>query len=358
MLRRMFAIGSVLILVLLAIGAAPAAADTAVWSQQTGSLFEPPSGSGPMSYDPVTQQTVLLEADQTWIWDGSTWSVDGTSPGDGISTFDKQLQEIVLWNDAGSIWAWDGSSWSNISPLDLTGVPNGGGISYNIDAIGYDDRTGAVVLSGERDECIENFGYSCAIQMIFQYGPGGWSAVEPSPSPGPTAESTFMPYDPINGMVMLWDGSSTWETDGTNWYQLHPQNEPPAGPASMSTDPSSGLPVLFSGDSTGGPSTWEWTGTNWVQLATSTSPTSRVSAAMSQDPQGIVLFGGQDPSSNAPLGDTWTLRLTEPPPALPEAANVVTLPVAGVFVGAAAIYIRRRRSGHARHVAVEPVSAS
>jgi hypothetical protein len=129
----------------------------------------------------------------------------------------------------------------------------------------------------------------------------------------------MMAYDPIDGYVLLFGGSTggnqTWAYQGGYWTELHPKVSPPAMTfGTLVYDPSAGYQVLFGGQ-TGGPGnastlneTWTYVHGVWDQLHPAHSPPSRHWASMAYDSSDgdILLFGGAHNNSDLYLGDTWT----------------------------------------------------
>ncbi len=149
----------------------------------------------------------------------------------------------------------------------------------------------------------------------------------PSPRWGP-----MMAYDPTDGYVLLFGGSSggneTWAYQSGHWTELHPKTSPP--PRSFGNlvyDPAAGYLLLFGGQ-TGGPGTartlndtWTYAHGTWTNVTPAHSPSSRHWASMAYDSgdQEVVLFGGAHNNSQQYLGDTWTYAhgvWTEVSPAL------------------------------------------
>jgi hypothetical protein len=130
-----------------------------------------------------------------------------------------------------------------------------------------------------------------------------------------------MATDAANRQVVLFGGfdtsdptpcqSDTWTWDGANWTEQNPATVPPAREvAGMATDPATGQVVLFGGNNctTDGyiNDTWTWNGSTWTEQFPSTSPPARGFFGFAADPvlDQPVLFGGYDGTST--LGDTWS----------------------------------------------------
>lgn len=136
-----------------------------------------------------------------------------------------------------------------------------------------------------------------------------------------------MAFDaPLNEMV-LFGGfgennggyrNDTWAWNGKTWTELSPTVRPPArNEASMVYDSSTKDLVLFGGEGVCGTAcddTWVFNGTTWTQAidpgctsACPSSPPALALGSMAYDPstQDVVLFGGEDQTTNDVAG-TWT----------------------------------------------------
>jgi hypothetical protein len=128
-----------------------------------------------------------------------------------------------------------------------------------------------------------------------------------------------MAYDSARQRVVLFGGrdftvgvvGDTWEWDGTNWMQRHPELSPsPREGCGLAYDPVRQRVVLFGGGSTvlGGTflgDTWEWDGEAWRRIFPPVSPSPRLYPSLTWDPtrQRVVLLGGD--SSLGVLEDQW-----------------------------------------------------
>jgi hypothetical protein len=145
-----------------------------------------------------------------------------------------------------------------------------------------------------------------------------WLLVSASSSP-PARDAQAMAYDSARGRVVLFAGANenhavdfgdTWEWDGTSWLERSPAVSPiPRFGHAMAYDAARARVVLFGGYDffSGAPlaDTWEWDGNTWVETTPETSPPARFGPAMAYDSkrERIVLFGGAGAESD--LGDTW-----------------------------------------------------
>jgi hypothetical protein len=264
---------------------------------------EPESRFGAfMAYDALRERTILfggyvfdaqqdrnLPSDETWAWDGHSWTelTPTASPSPrsfGSMAYDRSHGEIVLFGgvsrtEAGQIeelsdtWTFDGSTWA---PEPTTNGPSaryGAGLTWN-------DKVGEVVLFGGSGP---GHGVPCTINLVVCF------------KLDPTAKGD-------DGMK-----NDTWTWDGSAWTQIVTQNAPTKRSGmGMASDPVTGNVVIFGGVNIAElfEDTWSFDGTDWVEITPTESPEARFDPVVATDPQrGIVLFGGHRISY---LGsDTW-----------------------------------------------------
>jgi hypothetical protein len=146
-------------------------------------------------------------------------------------------------------WTWDGTNWNEKHPLHAPTFRDGAGLAFGA-------RSGIVLFGG------------------------------------------------FNGEGDSQGFNDTWVWDGSDWQPRHPAHTPASGPVYMvHEDARQDVLVLASNG------TWIWNGTDWMQRASAaSSPPFRAFAAMAYDATGarVVFFGGKDPSTNQPTGETWT----------------------------------------------------
>jgi N-acetylneuraminic acid mutarotase len=133
----------------------------------------------------------------------------------------------------------------------------------------------------------------------------------------------------LGSKVVLFGGADatgphddTWTFDGTTWTQLTPAASPPArrdgamatlggkvvlfgGYAYVTSDASTDQVVLFD-------DTWTFDGTTWTQITPAASPSPRFDTAMAELGGKVVLFGGENSTTDVPpaslaayFNDTW-----------------------------------------------------
>jgi hypothetical protein len=158
-----------------------------------------------------------------------------------------------------------------------------------------------------------------------------WRLVQSAHIP-PGRTEAALAYDTQRSVAVLFGGTSswmqstgwesindTWEWDGNDWIQLHPEHSPsPRYAAGMAFDEKRGVTVLFGGVGANESyqpivdgETWEWNGQDWQQVLPSQSPQPRQAHAMFYDPvrEAVVIYGGYylDPQTQASvfLDDAW-----------------------------------------------------
>ena len=278
------------------------------------------SDSGPglmwlhaMSYDSARGVTVLLEdgSPDTWEWDGTSWtlrtSVGAPSRWRHAMAYDSARGVTVLFggllsssaNPIGDTWEWNGTTWT----------PRGNCPSERgRHAMAYDSTRAVTVLFGGLQPP-HRFGET------WEWNGTTWT-LRSSDGPLPRFD-TAMAYDNTRDVTVLfggnaWDGSSayngeTWEWDGATWTLRSSTGPSPRYRHATAYDSARGVTVLFGGDDAGSgylQDTWEWDGTTWT-LRSSSGPSPRYHHAMAYDSDRFVtvLFGGRGASGY--LNDTW-----------------------------------------------------
>ena len=198
--------------------------DGTTWKQQTPATSPPGMGNHAMAYDAVRQRIVLFGRcfnwpPTTWEWDGSTWTRRTTkvSPPDRINhamVYDAARQRVVLFGglDFPSLvffddtWEWDGSTWTRrlpkVSPPPLTGH-----------AMAYDALRKCTVLFGGLDN------QQRILDDTWEWDGSNWKKLAPANKP-PAKASYGMAYDAARRRVVFYvsNGSAineTWEYTGT-----------------------------------------------------------------------------------------------------------------------------------------------
>ena len=306
----------------LAVGVAPALAETPTWSQLSPGT-SPPVESPSMAYDSSTHQLLLTgeasgdTVNETWVWNGTNWTQlsPATSPParTGASmAYDPASSELVLFGGDGTggvlgdTWTWNGSTWSQASPSSSPTPREGASMAY-------DTSSSQLVLFG-------GFDGTNYLDDTWTWSGGTWTQVGLT-EPGNFTGRAFaaMAYDPASSQLLLFSGfgnpgaDDTWSWSGSAWTQLVVSNTPGAtGGGSMAFDPDLNQLVFFGGntspqgtsDSSDNGYFWDWNGSDFGGLTA--GPSARDYAAMAYDPDSsqLVLFGGYGSTGNT-LGDTW-----------------------------------------------------
>ena len=278
-----------------------------------------------MSYDVVQQEVVLFggniccstpgERDDTWVWDGTSWSELATAVGPAARfgmgmVFDVARQETLLFGGDrtcntqhfGNTWAFEAGMWVERDPgLYPPGPPPRGDMAMAYDA----DRREVVMFGGFNNCDGTRFGDT------WTWDGAAWEEEIPLTSPPPESLLS-MAYDGARREVVLVTTSGeTWTWDGTDWAQQHPARSPPARlDFAMVYDHARREVVLFGGSTPCCPfryfnDTWAWDGSTWTRRLRVNPPSSRSGMGMAYDHarREIVLFGGYD---GRHLDDTWT----------------------------------------------------
>jgi hypothetical protein len=172
------------------------AANSPEWSNPQPLVSPSTRFGAAMAYDPATKTTVLFGGtggttyqsegtllNDTWEWNGSTWTVEhpSTSPPTNHfpteMTYDPFTHGMLLFN--GRTWEWNGSNWSQITTADSPPIFVGA-----IDVLSTDTGNDTVLLLAED-----------ANQVM-----------------------------------------ETWEWNGTNWVEQTPLIEPPVAVSTMAYD--------------------------------------------------------------------------------------------------------------------------
>lgn len=224
-----------------------------------------------LAFDVARRNAVLVTGEETWTWNGSTWSDHPFSRGKsfpparsgGSMVFDPVRQNTVLFGGSSfgqltaETWLWDGSAW-RIAVTPATPSPR---------------SAAAMTFDAARNEVV-----------LF----GGVAA---------------------NGLPL----DQTWVWNGQTWSQKNTVGAPsPRLHAALSYDAKQQEVLLFGGIDENHnllADTWAWNGSTWRTIAVPTRPEGRFRAAMAFDEvrRETVLFGGStDFVPAASLGDTWT----------------------------------------------------
>lgn len=260
--------------------------------------------------------------DDTWQWDGSTWtqahpSVAPPAREYHALAYDSDRANAVLFGGCpdfycsslwGDTWIWDGTAWAQASPV--TAPP---ARAYH--ALAYDPARRVTLLFGgyAGETACPPLGYC---NDLWAWDGSTWAQVSPATAPSARIGHALA-YDSTRGVIILFGGydssgallNDTWEWNGSTWVQANPALQPPRRAYhALAYDSSRGVTVLFGGTGDCGgycSDTWEWNGTTWTQRAPEPMPPARRRHALIYDAArgAVVLFGGEGASGL--LSDTW-----------------------------------------------------
>jgi hypothetical protein len=263
-------------------GPAQVSAETWTWDgmswQQLHPVNSPPGRHGEgLVYDQVHQVLVLYGgqgADQgfltdTWTWNGTNWTQMSPSQSPPTwffapMTYDATRKATLLYVGSGSwpltppnqTWSWDGSTWTLVpTTTDPNGVNN-----INNSTIVYDSaRAQTLLVSGSG---------------TWVLGAGGWRRLTGG-GPQITNNLAIVDDEARGELVEVGANGDTWTWDGKAWIAKNPSVAPSARIAeTLVNDPIHKQVVLFGGGTAGVASTasltsetWVWDGNAWKQVS-------------------------------------------------------------------------------------------
>ncbi len=199
-------------------------------------------------------------------------------------------------------WEFDGNTWTQtVASSEPHPSPrHGAGMAYFPDI-------GHVILFGGSDG-------SQTHQDTWAYAGGAWQSLSLSSNPE-AREFPVMLYDAGMHRILLYGGRNapsnlgdTWVFNGNTWETIDISTAPSARVAAASAYDTNGPRTVLFGGLGGGmkQDTWEFDGSLWTEISCPAHPGPRYWAAMSFDPRikRPILFGGNDPNGNT-LSDTW-----------------------------------------------------
>lgn len=306
-----------------------AASASAQWQQLTPAASPTARSGAGMTFDPVTNSVLLFggstglsSSNQTWSYDGSTWTQLApavSAPAKvGIElVYDVARGVTVMYGGLNTsffggpsvdqTWEWNGSTWTQAFPTTTPGGLGNYGACYDV------VRSRVVLYGGSADSF-----FPIAESGTWEFNGTNWSLVATATSPGPLERPAMCFHAGINRTVMfggidpqIGGVDTTWLFDGTNWTAAPITGAKPAvrTGAKMVYDSLRGVCVLTGGanPNTGSAivDTWEFNGTSWTQVANATTGRFAASLAYSPGSRRVVLFGGANPTNGNNLGDTW-----------------------------------------------------
>ena len=296
------------------------------WEEKASLAVSKPSGryQHSMTYDCRRNVVVLFggmtelgPSDETWEWDGATWTqrAIGTVPKPSCRynhamAYDSYRNVVVLFGGTDKLyfdetWEWDGTTWTQ----KASGMVSKPGPRTN-HAMAFDSYRNVVVLFGGYDRSIR--GYP---DDTWVWDGSTWTQknLEIKPS-GRMFHS--MAYDRDRNVVVLFGGwdktysDETWEWNGSSWSRAAKSKVIwPSGrwKQAMVFDKSCNTAFMFGGESEGRAlnDTWLWDGGTWTLKDSGKKPPARIWHKMVYDSERnvVVMFGGY--VNKVLLNDTW-----------------------------------------------------
>lgn len=294
---------------------------------------------GALAYDPVDKY-VLLFGGYNGSFLSDTWTYNGvwtqlhpkTAPSVRDSpamAFDYKDGYMVLFGGyAGAspfpddTWTFIHGSWTHIHPASSPTAVTGAGFAWDV-ADSY-----LVLFGGSTNT-------SAASNQTWTFVGGIWTHQHPTTSP-PVRGYVAMAYDPTNHYVVLFGGLSagaastpqgTWTFSAGKWSQLHPATQPSGvWGGTLANDSADGYLVLYGGQNVSSnkyvAKTWSFVNGTWTQQSPATPPGGRFGPSLVFDKaqNRLLLFGGAR-STGTELGDTWSYHAnvwTRGPTLLPQ----------------------------------------
>ncbi len=282
----------------------------------------PRYGSG-MAYDAARQRTILFggsdpignSVGDTWAWDGSSWSElhPATSPGTRLlpaMAYDPRSSRIVLFGGSArtctgtcvdtfknETWTFDGTTWSQVATAAAPPPSNFG-------AMAFDAATGNLTLAGGQGRTNPDIPVVGSLRSTYTFDGSNW-VERPSTIPEERKDASLV-HDPVSQLTLMVGGTciydptcGVWAWDGEAWSHL--SNDPRGWYAPAAYHANTRKVVFY-----GGPHTWIWDGAcrTWKKVVPPQSPPPRYGWTASPDRDGnVVLFGGSTGANY--LDDTW-----------------------------------------------------
>jgi hypothetical protein len=306
-----------------------AATATAQWQQLTPATSPQALAGHGMTQHPVTGNLMLFggaagfsSSNQTWSFNGSTWTqlTPTVSPSAKVGielVHDLGRGVVVMYGGVNTsffggpsvdqTWEFDGTTWTQVFPTTTPGGLGRYGASYDV-------VRGRVVIYGG----VANSFFPIAESGTWEWNGTNWALITTTGSPGPLERPSMCYHAGINRTVLfggidpqIGGVDTTWLYDGTSWTAAAiPGSKPaPRTGARMAYDSLRGVCVLTGGlnPNTGNAivDTWEFDGLAWTQVPSVTSGRYDAGLAYLASNRRMIQFGGSDPVTFNNLGDTW-----------------------------------------------------
>jgi len=193
--------------------------------------------------------------------------------------YDAKRGRTVMFTSSGETWEWDGIVWRHFQPTVAPTPRQNAGFAYDP----VHDQL--LLVGGQLAQVTTR-------AETWQWDGMSWTQIAVS---APVAsDSPALAFDSAHQALVLLAGGTTWGWDGTTWHMVGLAS--PSTGRAMAFDPSGNTLIAFDPDGV----TWTFDGTTWTALSTLTHPAGRVGMAMTNDSQGILLYGGTPGGS-----ETW-----------------------------------------------------
>lgn len=299
-----------------------AASASAQWTLISPATNPGSRAAAPMAYFPPNGNVIMFGGDnggfsppaQTWSYDGTTWSqlAPATSPSAKVGAelvYDALRQVLVMYGSLNTspfggssvdqTWEYNGTTWSQVFP---TTTPGGLG-AYGAC---YDSARNRTVLYGGT----ANSFFPIAESGTWEYNGTDWALITTVGSPGPL-ERPAMCFHQGLGVSILFGGidpqvggvDTTWSYNGTTWTAIAVTGpKPPArSGGKLAYDSVRGVCLLTGGTdpTTGSPivDTWEFNGTAWTQIANTVAGRWLPMLTFMTNRRQMVLYGGLNPTT-------------------------------------------------------------
>ncbi|CAN5923387.1 hypothetical protein BH11MYX3_BH11MYX3_21680 [soil metagenome] len=353
--------------------------DGAQWTLRSPPSSPPQRGAAAMAYDPKAKRIVLFGGrtgprglapplDDTWIWDGSTWTTLSASDphptrrSGAVIAYDPARNVLVMFGGEqgttalSDTWELRGRVWSQISsttqppariqhgmafdPASRRLLMSGGSAPAETWAWDGVDWT-RVAAAGSTTACVmatmgrEGFVAMVTAEQSSRWTGSDWVPIDGTLTPWFPVASFAGAADVAGRRVVVYGGITTatyvWTGAWTRIASSAPNNPGRLNSNAMAFDAKRREFVMFGGTdgTTDSARTWVFDGSIWTERTPATSPPARADHAMVYDAarERVVLFGGSTATgqrSDTWLwdGTTWTEVVGSSPP--PRSAHTMT----------------------------------
>jgi hypothetical protein len=278
------------------------------WNQIKPATFPACVNESAMTYQP-TKSTVLLTGgvcntssltDETWEWDGTTWTKINTTSTDP----DRVFGQALAFDESRGLAMVYGGTQAFASPRSATWVYGSTLWLLLTDTSTPSPRSQFVLKGDPNNNTLWLFGGfddgTNYIADFWKYQNGQWQQVTSTGGPASCITPTGAYDTDRKKLVIVCSSSDTYEWDGTNWTKdtiTDSGKKPPVRRfSSMVYDQTLKKTVLLGGlDSSNAylDQTWMWDGATWTQQKNHPT-TAREHASMWYDPiaKKTIVYGG------------------------------------------------------------------